>query len=175
MRPSAESIRNELDATHSAFHALLESLSEDDWRRQSLNPGWTNGEVMAHILFGFIVLNVLLPIARIWGRLPEGFSRPFARLLNAATVPFHWFNERGARIQGRVFTRKRIGRLYDRVHASLLNKAGSVKDEEWGRGMYYPTRWDPNFSEFMTLDKLFRYPVIHFRFHFSQISGQRET
>jgi len=66
VRPTAESIRNELETTRSVFHALLESLSEDDWRRQSLNPGWTNGEVMAHMLFGFVILSVLLPIARVW-------------------------------------------------------------------------------------------------------------
>lgn len=124
---------------------------------------------MAHMLFGFIILNVLLPIARAWGRFPEGVSRPFARLLNASAGPFHWLNERGARMQARVFTRKRIGNLYDRVHASLLKKAASVMDGEWERGMHYPTRWDPNFSEFMTLEKLFRYPVIHFRFHLDQI------
>jgi len=101
--------------------------------------------------------------------LPERSSRPFAWLLDAATGPFHWLNERGARMQARVFTRERIGKLYDRVHASLLSKAGSVKDEEWERGMHYPTRWDPNFSEFMTVERLFRYPVIHFRFHLNQI------
>jgi len=68
---ATESIRTELESTHEAFRALLESLSEEDMRRQSLNPGWTNGEILAHVLFGFIILNVLLPMARIWGRLPS--------------------------------------------------------------------------------------------------------
>ena len=35
--------------------------------------------------------------------------------------------------------------------------------------MYYPTRWDPNFEEFMTLEHLIRYPVVHLRFHRKQI------
>jgi len=56
------------------------------------------------------------------------------------------------------------------VYASLLKKAASIKDGEWERGMYYPTRWDANFSEFMTLEKLFHYPVIHFNFHRDQIA-----
>jgi len=51
-----------------------------------------------------------------------------------------------------------------------LKKAASIKDGEWERGMYYPTRWDANFSEFMTLEKLFHYPVIHFNFHRDQIA-----
>lgn len=70
-------IRMELDAAHSAFHALLDSLSEEDLQEKSLNPSWTNGEVLAHVTFGFIILNVLLPMARIWRRLPKNLSKPF--------------------------------------------------------------------------------------------------
>jgi hypothetical protein len=166
----AEAVRSELESTRSSLHALLESLSEADSHRQSLNAGWTNGEILAHMLFGFIILSVLLPMARVWGRLPKGSSKPFAWLLNIATGPFNWFNALGARMQGRVFTRQRVGDLFDRVYSSLLKQLASIKDEEWQRGMYYPTRWDSNFSDFMTLEKLVRYSVIHFDFHLRQIS-----
>jgi len=168
--PVADAIRSELAATQASFHALLASLSEDDWRAPSLNPGWTNGEILAHMLFGFIVASVLLPMTRLWGRLPKGSSKPFAWLLNVSTRPFNWVNALGARMQGRVFTSQRMGNLYNRVHASLLKQATSITEEEWQHGMYYPTRWDPNFSEFMTLEKLFRYPVRHYHFHRSQLS-----
>ena len=40
---------DELAAARAEFHALLDSLSEEDFRRQSLNPGWTNGEILAHM------------------------------------------------------------------------------------------------------------------------------
>lgn len=73
-------------------------------------------------------------------------------------------------MQGTVFTYKRIGNLYDRVLVALLKKVASIKDEEWERGMYYPAKWDPNFSEFMTLEELFHYPVAHFYFHLNQIA-----
>ena len=152
------------------FHRLLESLSEQDLQKQSLNPGWTNGEILAHITFGFLIINVLLPMARLWGRLPRGSSKWFARLLNALTGPFNWVNALGARGQGKVFTHRRIGKIYDRVHVSLLKKIESIREEEWEHGMYYPTRWDSNFDEFMTLEKLFHYPVTHFKFHLTQIS-----
>jgi len=165
-----EMIRAELESARTSFHALLTSLSEEDLRRQSLNPGWTNGEILAHMLFGFIVANVLLPLTRTWGRLPKRSSKPFAMLLNAITKPFNWFNALGARMQGKVFTHRRLGKLYDRIHTSLLRQVASIKDEEWQNGMYYPTRWDSNFSEFMTLEKLFHYPVIHFNFHLTQLS-----
>jgi hypothetical protein len=165
-----EAIYKELGTTRAKFHALLDSLSEADFEKQSLNPGWTNGEILAHMTFGFIVINVLLPMARLWGRLPKGSSKWFAWLLNALTGPFNWFNALGAQGQGRVFTPQRIGKIYDRAYFSLLKKIDSIKEDEWGRGMYYPTTWDANFDEFMTLERLFHYPVIHFNFHLTQIS-----
>jgi hypothetical protein len=153
-----EVIRTELAAARSAFQALLATLPEEDLQKQSLNPGWTNGEILAHMTFGFIILNVLLPMARLLGRLPRSWSKHFAGLLNRFTGPFNGFNALGARLQGRVFTYHRIGKLYDGVYFSLSKQIDSLKEDEWQRGMYYPTRWDANFSDFMTLEKLFYYP-----------------
>ena len=165
-------IRKELETTRTRFHTLLESLSEQDFKKQSLNLGWTNGEILAHMTFGFMIVSVLIPMARLWGRLPKGSSKWFARLLNAFTGLFNWFNLLGARGQGKVFTSQRVGKIYDRVYFSLLKKLDSIKDDEWERGMYYPTRWDSDFDEFMTLERLFHYPVIHFNFHLDQIAQQ---
>ena len=165
-----ETIRDELEDTRVQFHSLLESLSKEDFQRQSLNSGWTNGEILAHMAFGFIVINVLLPMARFWGRLPKGSSKWFAWLLNSFTGVFNWFNMLGARGQGKVFTHERVGKIYDRVYFSLLKKLNSIKGDEWEQGMYYPTNWDSNFDEFMTIEKLFHYPVIHFNFHLKQIT-----
>jgi hypothetical protein len=165
-----QNIRQEFEATRAIFHQLLDSLSEQDFQKQSLNPGWSNGEILAHMTFGFIVINVLLPMARLWGKLPKGSSKWFASLLDSFTSLFNWFNMLGARGQGKVFTHQRIGDIYDRVYFSLLKKVDSIKDEEWQQGMYYPTKWDPNFDEFMTLEKLFRYPIVHFHFHVEQLA-----
>lgn len=169
-RVIAETIHKELETTRVRFHSLLDSLSEEDFQTQSLNPGWTNGEILAHMTFGFIVIDVLLPMARLWGRLPKGSSKWFAWLLNAFTGPFNWFNALGARGQGKIFTRQRIGTIFDRTYSSLSKKIDAIKGDEWERGMYYPTKWDSNFDEFMTLEKLFHYPVTHFNFHLTQIS-----
>jgi len=165
-----EEICSELETSRAKFHKALSSLSEHDFQKQSLNSGWTNGEVLAHMTFGFIIVNVLVPMARLWGKLPKSSSRWFAWLLNAFTGPFNWINALGARGQGKVFTRNRIGKIYDRTHFSILRKIHSIKDDEWEHGMYYPTKWDSNFDEFMTLEKLFHYPVMHFSFHLNQIS-----
>jgi len=167
---AARLIRADLDATRASIRSLLDSFSKEDWRRQSLNPGWTNGEVMAHMVFGFVVVIVLLPMARLWGRLPKESSRSFARMLDRFTGPFNRANAFGARMQARLFAPERIGDVYDRAEGWLLKKAASIGDAEWDRGMYYPGRWDPNFSEFMTVRGLFRYPVTHFNFHLGQIA-----
>ena len=163
-------IQTELESTRATFHTLLDSLSENDLRKKSHNPGWTNGEILAHMIFGFIILNALLPMARLWGLLPKRASKIFARVLNALTVPFNWVNGLGARLQAQVFTYNRIGKVYDWIYFSLVRQINLIKDDEWERGMYYPTHWDSNFSDFMTIEKLFHYPVIHFNFHLKQIA-----
>ncbi len=168
--PKREEILTQLASALDSFHSLLDSLSEQDFQKQSLNPGWTNGEIIAHMTFGFIITDMTISLTRLWGRLPKGSSKWFAWLLNAFTGPFNWINALGARGQGKVFTRKRIGNIYDRVYFSLVRKINSIQEDEWGRGMYYPTKWDENFDEFMTLEKLFHYPVRHFNFHLKQIN-----
>jgi hypothetical protein len=44
------------------------------------------------MLFGFIVVRVLLPLVKGFGRLPPAVSRAFAGILNAGTRPFHVLN-----------------------------------------------------------------------------------
>lgn len=168
-RETQEAIRAELEATRKVFHALLDSLSESDLYRKSQNPGWTNGEILVHMTFGFIILNALLPLARLWAHLPRWTSKPFAWLLNAFTVPFNWINALGTRGQARLFTYRRIAKIYDRANDLLMKHVDHIQDDEWERGMYYPTRWDSNFNEFMTIRELFHYPVKHFNFHVGQI------
>ena len=79
----------ELESAHRTFHTLFDSLSETDLRTKSHNPGWTNGEILAHMTFGFIILNALFPMARLWGHLPKGASKIFAWILNGFTAPFN--------------------------------------------------------------------------------------
>lgn len=165
-----QAIRKEYETTRSEFRATLDSLSDEDLRRKSLNAGWTNGEILFHITFGFVILSSLVPLVRFLGRLPPGWSRALAGVLNAFTGFFNWINALGARVGGRAFRGRNVGSKYDRTYAALMKKLDAVRPDEWHRGMYYPTRWDSLFKEYMTLEDVFRYPVIHFRFHKGQIS-----
>jgi hypothetical protein len=141
--------------------------------RQSRNPGWNNGELIAHMLFGFIIVRALTPVVRIWARLPPVMSRPFAWLLNLNTRPFNWINAIGARLQGRVFTRGRLRGQLKSTHQALVKASERIGEFEWQRGMHMPSKWDPNFADFMTLEDIFHYPVAHYEFHLKQLALPR--
>jgi DinB family protein len=177
--PQGSAIRTdilaELATTRAAFHALLTPLSEADLRKPSHNPSWTNGEILFHMTFGFILILTLAPLVRLFGRLPKRFSHGFARLLNGITGFFNWFNALGPRLGGKVFTRNRIGGLYDWVYRALVRLVNSMPDDEWDRGMYYPDRWDTLFSDYMTLEQVLRYPTRHFIFHQQQIATDKPS
>jgi len=172
--PHAESIkarlRAELESTRADFHGLLHILSEDEWRRQSRNPGWTNGQILFHMTFGFMILRWLIPLVRVFGRLPKRYSKLFSNALDVSTPLFDRVNAFGARGGGTIFDRRRLGKRFEITYRSLLRMLDTIGDDEWGKGMYYPTRWDPLFDEYMTLEKLFQYPIIHFRFRRDQLA-----
>src|SRR6266496_4682471 len=163
-------IRISFDQAHSEFHQLVNSLSENDLNRQSKNEGWTNGEILFHIMFAFILILTLGPMIRFWSRLPKRYSKVFANILNFSTVTFNWINGFAPRMGNKVFTRSRYGKIFDKVYAHLIELLSSIKDNEWNSGMYYPDKWEPLFDEFMTLEKLFYYPIRHLEFHVGQIS-----
>lgn len=62
-----------------------------------------------------------------------------------------------------------MGAKLDRVVGSLQRRLAREHDADFTRGMHYPTRWDPFFEDFMTLE-VYRYPGRHFDFHAHQIT-----
>ena len=61
-RSKREAMRIQLDTARAESHQVLGSLSPQELRRQSLNPGWTNGEILARMVFGFIITDVTVPL-----------------------------------------------------------------------------------------------------------------
>ncbi|WP_327361083.1 MULTISPECIES: DinB family protein [unclassified Streptomyces] len=165
-----QAVYEDYERARRTFHQLLDSASEADLARPTLGTKWTNGELLWHMLFGYMVVRALLVLVRVFGRLPQGASRAFARLLNGGTVPFDWVNYAGPRGAVKVYGPRRMGAAFDRVLDSLQRRLAAESDADLACGMHYPVRWDPFFKDFMTLADIYRYPTQHFDFHHRQLT-----
>jgi hypothetical protein len=160
----------ELERARIEFDRLLKLAAPDDWDAPTLGTRWNNEQLLFHMVFGYMVVQRLLILVRVFGRLPQPASRVFAALLNATTTPFHAINYYGSCAAARVYNRRRMGAKLDRVIASLQRKLARERDKDFARGMHYPTRWDPFFRDYMTLEDIYRYPGQHFDFHQRQLT-----
>ena len=167
---SREEIRAEMDRARTEFHRLLEQASPAELARVSDGTRWTNEQLLFHMLFGYLVVRNLRVIVKIFGRLPEPASRVFAALLNAATTPFHLINLWGSCAGARVFGHAQMGRRFDSTIASLQRHLDAEDESELSRRMHFPTRWDPFFTDVMTLAEVYHYPTQHFDFHRAQLT-----
>lgn len=91
------------------------------------------------MLFGYMIVRALLPIVRVFGRLPDGAGRLFTALLNSATRPFHIVNYLGSVSGATVFNRRRMGPKLDRVIASLHCSLDAEPEERLRRDDALPT------------------------------------
>lgn len=61
------------------------------------------------MVFGYMVVQRLLVLVRIFSRLPDPVSRVYANILDAATNPFHIVNHYGSCAAALVDNRRRMG------------------------------------------------------------------
>src|SRR4051812_30016430 len=155
----------DLERVRADFHRLLSKVRDGEWDQPTHGTRWTNEQLLFHMVFGYMVVQRLLPLVRVMGRLPDRVSATFARLLNAATKPFHQINYYGSCAAALVYNRRRMGSKFDRVIASLQRRLAQETDDALGRGMHFPSRWDPFFADYMTLEDVYRYPGRHFDYH----------
>jgi hypothetical protein len=160
----------EMEQAGRDFRDLLAHADTAGLRRQSDGTRWTNQELLFHMLFGYLVVRALLVLARAFDRLPPAASRGFARMLDAARRPFHLVNYLGSCAGARIIPPARIPVMLDHVTEVLQRRLRRETCAALGRGMYYPTSWDPFFAEYMTLAQLYRYPIQHFRYHQRQLT-----
>jgi hypothetical protein len=155
------------------FHRFLDEATVTDLRQPTQGTRWTNRQLLFHMLLGFLVVRVLLILVRFFDRLPASVSRGFAWVLNAVTVPFDVVNYAGAWVAGTALTAGQMAALFDWVIAALGRRLDRETDADLGRGMHYPTQWDPFFQDYMTLADVYRFPAQHFDFHARQLTLQR--
>jgi hypothetical protein len=165
-----EVVHQELEAARATFHHLVATATAADLRRQSDGTRWTNKQLLFHMLLGYLILRALTRLVRVFGRLPDGVSRTYARFLNKATRPFDAINYLGSWAGGTTLTTRRMAIMFDHVIAKLHQRLDAESDAALDRGMHYPTRWDPFFTDYMTLADVYRFPTRHFQFHQRQLS-----
>jgi hypothetical protein len=163
-------IHAELENARAAFHAWAENASPQDLRRRTDGTRWTNAQMLFHMLFGYLIVLRLLPLVRFFGRLPDRYSRGFARALNSATRPFHVVNYLGSCGGALVFHGPRLLRLFDRVVESLHRHLDRETEACLTRVMHSPVDWDPFFQDVMTLLDVYHYGTEHFDFHSRQLT-----
>ncbi|MFD9130618.1 DinB family protein [Kitasatospora sp. NPDC059571] len=163
-------VHAELDRVREEFHRLVASAGPADLAGPTSGTRWTNEQLLFHMLFGYIITRVLMPLVRTFGRLPRSAGRLFARILDAATTPFDAVNYLGPRLAVRVLRPSRQLALLDRFIASLHRRLDRETVADLALGMHFPVRWDPFFQDRMTLADLYRYPALHFDFHRRQLT-----
>ena len=168
--PDRQRIHDELERVRVDLHALVEGAAPADLGRRTAGTRWTNAEMLWHMAFGYLLVQRLLPLVHLFGRLPAPFSRAFAAGLDSAARPFHQVNYLGARGGALVFHGQRLTRRIDRTIARLHHRLDLETDDALGRRMHFPVSWDPFFRETMTLEQVYRYGTEHYDFHRAQLT-----
>jgi hypothetical protein len=164
-------LADDLVRARAEFHRLLgEADRHGAWTKPTSGTRWTNEQLLFHMVFGYMIVQRLLILVKIFSRLPDQVGRVFARSLNATTKPFDAINYYGSCAAALVYNRRRMGAKMDRVIAALQRKLVRESDDAFDRGMHYPTRWDPFFKDYMTLEDVYRFPGQHFDFHKHQLT-----
>jgi hypothetical protein len=152
------------------LHHLVAHATEADLARRTNGTRWTNGQMLWHMAFGYVLVRRLLPLVRLFGRLPERFSRLFASALNATTTPFHHINYLGGVGGALVFRGPRLTRQLDHTIDRLHRSLEAETEDALARWMHFPVGWDPFFRDTMTLEQVYHYATEHYDFHRSQLT-----
>lgn len=168
-----DEIRSELERARATFRQLVNDASDQDMHRISRGTRWTNEQLLFHMLFGYLIVRALRWLVRGFGLLPDPISWGYSRLLDAASRPFHVINYWGSRGGARVYGRDRMVRKMDQVIDSLERHLDRDSDATLARRMHFPVRWDPFFTEVMTLGDVYHYATQHFDFHHQQLTLDR--
>ncbi|WP_202872433.1 DinB family protein [Kribbella soli] len=163
-------MHEELERVRADFRQLVESADDEVLQRQSNGTRWNNRQLLFHMLLGYLIMRALLGLVRVFGRLPRGASRAYARLLNAGTRPFDEVNFLGSYAAGRTVSPARMVVMFDHVVDKLHRRLDAESDADLARGMHYPTRWDPFFKDYMTLADVYHFPTQHYDFHREQLT-----
>lgn len=128
------------------------------------------------MVFGYMVVQTLLPLVRIVSHLPRSWGKAFAKALNATTAPFDVVNYWGSRAATLVYNRARMGHKLESTTMALATHLDRETTTSLTRTMDFPNRWDPFFTPSMSRADVYAYPTLHFAFHARQLTlNQTDT
>jgi len=143
-------IRADLEAARTAYHRLLDSLSDADLRRPCVISKWTIKQVLCHMA---LLIEQAVPMMIKQARK----GKPMPRLLD--TRFGHWMNYQMAVRAARKATRASVAQRYDAAHSNLLRLLENVRDGEWDLPTAYPD------GRPLTMQTIFHVPSEHFELH----------
>ncbi|MFF2611760.1 DinB family protein [Kitasatospora sp. NPDC058046] len=135
-----DSVHEELERARAEFHGLLDAADEDALGRPTCGTRWNNEQLLFHMLFGYMIVRALLVLVRVFGRLPRGAGRAYARLLDATTKPFDVINYLGPCAAVHVYGHRRMGAKFDRVISALHRSLDAETEADLARGMHFPVK-----------------------------------
>ena len=138
--------------------------------RPTRGTAWTNRQLLFHMLFGYLITRSLLRIVKIMSRAPDRLQRGFACTLDATTPLFHRINYWGSCAGAVVITPARADAWLGRVILSMHRHLESEPEASLRRTMRFPVRWDPYFTDEMTLADVYHYATLHFDHHRRQLT-----
>lgn len=163
-------IHAELDQASDAFDSLVRDASKSDLRRRSNGTRWSDRQLLFHMVFGYLIVLRLLPLVRLFGRLPDRASTIFAAVLDMAKVPFHVINFVGSLGGGTIVSPRLQVKLMERILWRLHRRIDVEQAGDLDLRMHFPVSWDPFFKDTMTLAEVYHFGTQHFEFHRSQLA-----
>jgi hypothetical protein len=144
--PDRQAVREEIERTRKAFHELLDSLSDDDWKKKSANPAWSVGQLMWHMGYGIEYFPKFVEYCRRGSgpNPPSWLVDPGNRLLTI-------FGSRGAKPEA-------VAMKYDSAHDAIIASLDGVGDDEWSKSARV-------YGNDYTIESIFREVAVHYREH----------
>jgi hypothetical protein len=165
-----DAVLHELHQAPGAFRDLLAAAGPDSLSKRTTGTRWTNRQMLFHLVLGYGLVRILLPLVAVMDRLPPWVGRGFAAVLNAVATPFHVVNYVGSVVGGRLLTLHRMEVLFDHSCTALSRRLNRQEPADLRRGMPFPVRWDPFFTTRMSVLDVYHYPWQHFQFHRRQLT-----
>lgn len=72
-------LHDDLERVRDELHQLVAAATARELCWRGSGTRWTNGQLLWHLVFGFLIVSRLLPLVRLFGRFPDASGRALCR------------------------------------------------------------------------------------------------